>query len=165
MKAKAQKAQINRNRLGPSMNAKAQKAKFKNPRCGQACHAKAKAQNRPGRQQQLPDCLADNNIARKCQTQALHPKQESMLATDRCTRFRRHNQLRKTSLKLRTSSSTPSVLEDFVAAGPARGLQSGNCSFTTWDFLGVRPSSFGLTRSRLNKSRTNAWLQSSHAAV
>ena len=30
--------------------------------------------NRPGRQQQLPDCLADNNIARKYQTQALHPK-------------------------------------------------------------------------------------------
>ena len=30
--------------------------------------------NRPGRQQQLPDCLADNNIARKYHTQALHPK-------------------------------------------------------------------------------------------
>ena len=56
-----------------------------------------------------------------------------------------------------------------MAAGPARGLQSSNCNLTTWDFLGVRPSSFGLTRSRLNKSRTNlplpAWLKGSHAVV
>ena len=56
-----------------------------------------------------------------------------------------------------------------MPAGPARGLQSSNCNFTTWDFLGVRPSSFGLTRSRLNKSRANlplpAWLKGSHAVV
>ena len=44
------------------------------------------------------------------------------------------------------------VLEVFVAAGPARGPQSSNCNLTTWDCLGVRPSSLGLTWSRLNRS-------------
>ena len=78
------------------------KAKFKNPRCGQACHAKAQTDQGVSNSFRTvwPTTISqENTTPRRC-TQ----KQESMLATDHCTRFRRHNQLRKTSLKLRTSS-------------------------------------------------------------
>ena len=95
-----------RNRVGCYESAK---AKFKNPRCGQACRAKAKAQTDQGVSNSFriawPTTISQENTKPRRCTQ----KQESMLATDRCTRFRRHNQLRKTSLKLRTSSSTPPV--------------------------------------------------------
>ena len=94
------------NRVGCYESAK---AKFKNPRCGQACHAAchAKAQTDQGVSNSFrivwPTTISqENTTPRRC-TQ----KQESMLGTDHCTRFRRHNQLRKTSLNLRTSSSTP----------------------------------------------------------
>ena len=102
-----------RNRVGCYESAK---AKFKNPRCGQACHAKAKAQTDQGVSNSFriawPTTISQENTKPRRCTQ----KQESMLATDRCTRFRRHNQLRKTSLKLRTRSSTPPVMT-FVPIG------------------------------------------------
>ena len=92
------------NRVGCYESAK---AKFKNPRCGQACHAKAQTDQGVSNSFRIvwPTTISqENTTPRRC-TQ----KQESMLATDHCTRFRRHNHLRKTSLKLRTSSSTPPV--------------------------------------------------------
>ena len=55
-----------------------------------------------------------------------------------------------------------------MVAGPARGLQSSNCNLTTWDFLGVRPSSrFDSEQSEqiLNRSSLIRRLKASHAVV
>ena len=92
------------NRVGCYESAK---AKIKNPRCGQACHAKAQTDQGVSNSFRIvwPTTISQENTKPRRCTQ----KQESMLATDHCTRFRRRNQLRKTSLKLRTSSSTPPV--------------------------------------------------------
>ena len=100
------------NRVGCYESAK---AKFKNPRCGQACHAKAQTDQGVSNSFRIvwPTTISqENTTPRRC-TQ----KQESMLATDHCTRFRRHNHLRKTSLKLRTSSSTPPCWQIFFSDG------------------------------------------------
>ena len=44
-----------------------------------------------------------------------------------CTRFRRHNQLRKTSLKLRTSSNTPPVSFEHL-----RSIRIEACLWFSW---------------------------------
>ena len=86
----------------------AAKAKLKNPRCGQACHAKAQTDQGVSNSFRIvwPTTISQENTKPRRCTQ----KQKSMLATEHCTRFRRRNQLRKTSLKLWTSPSTPPVL-------------------------------------------------------
>ena len=96
-----------RNRVGCYESAK---AKFKKPRCGQACHAKVQTDQGVSNSFRIvwPTTISQENTKPRRCTQ----KQESMLATDHYTRFRRHNQLRKTSLKLRTSSSTPPVVRN-----------------------------------------------------
>lgn len=88
----------NSNAIPILQNRESAKAKFKNPRCGQACHAKAHTDQGVSNSFRIvwPTTISQENTnPRRC--------------TQKTSRFRRHNQLRKTSLKLRTSSSTPPV--------------------------------------------------------